>query len=296
MFRPPSGHLQVFMLCILKEPAACYFLSFRCCTLHCFCYDVPCFPCAGVRVSYTHTSIRGPAILALVIVAYLLGRCIHAAAVNVSRIAGLPTLPIVDQLGKKESWAYLMHFKSKSSIPFSVFCLSRRLKWNQVHCYCDHLLASCTYPGWQIVMIAKQLVKWMIGRGNRSTRRKSIIVPIYSPQIPHDLNRGWTRASTVGSRRLTACELLQGLSLYLDNPLCNDCSSFNESEGNLFISIEKYSPRIISGIWHSIKSIFPVSDMENLCYYNISIWIICVINWTKQGECRLLGCYAASIL
>jgi hypothetical protein len=36
MFRPPSGHLQVFMLYILKEPAACYFLSFRCCTLYCF--------------------------------------------------------------------------------------------------------------------------------------------------------------------------------------------------------------------------------------------------------------------
>jgi hypothetical protein len=28
MFRPPSDHLQVFILCMLKEPAACYFRLF----------------------------------------------------------------------------------------------------------------------------------------------------------------------------------------------------------------------------------------------------------------------------
>jgi hypothetical protein len=28
MFRPPSGHLQVFILCMLKEPAVCYFRLF----------------------------------------------------------------------------------------------------------------------------------------------------------------------------------------------------------------------------------------------------------------------------
>jgi hypothetical protein len=39
-----------------------------------------------------------------------------------------------------------------------------------------------------------------IGRGNRSTRGKS--AP--APQIPHDQNRGRTRATAVGSQRLTA--------------------------------------------------------------------------------------------
>jgi hypothetical protein len=43
-----------------------------------------------------------------------------------------------------------------------------------------------------------------IGRGNRSTRRKPAPVPLLSPQIPHDLNQVRTRASVVGSRRLTA--------------------------------------------------------------------------------------------
>jgi hypothetical protein len=40
----------------------------------------------------------------------------------------------------------------------------------------------------------------MIGRWNRNT--KPTLVPIYSPQIPHDLTGARTRATEVGSRRL----------------------------------------------------------------------------------------------
>jgi hypothetical protein len=43
-----------------------------------------------------------------------------------------------------------------------------------------------------------------IGRGNRSTRRKPAPVPLYPPQIPHDLTWDRTRAAAVGSQRLTA--------------------------------------------------------------------------------------------
>jgi hypothetical protein len=43
-----------------------------------------------------------------------------------------------------------------------------------------------------------------IGRGNRTTRRKPTPVPLCSPQIPHDLTRARTRATAVGSQRLTA--------------------------------------------------------------------------------------------
>jgi hypothetical protein len=43
-----------------------------------------------------------------------------------------------------------------------------------------------------------------IGRGNRSTRRKPAPVALCPPQIPHDQTRARTRASTVGSQRLTA--------------------------------------------------------------------------------------------
>jgi hypothetical protein len=43
-----------------------------------------------------------------------------------------------------------------------------------------------------------------IGRGNRSTRRKPVPVPLCPPQSPHDLTRARTRAAAVGSQRLTA--------------------------------------------------------------------------------------------
>jgi hypothetical protein len=41
------------------------------------------------------------------------------------------------------------------------------------------------------------------GRGNRSTRRQPVPVPLCLPQIPHDLTWDRIRASAVGSRRLT---------------------------------------------------------------------------------------------
>jgi hypothetical protein len=56
----------------------------------------------------------------------------------------------------------------------------------------------------------------MIGRGNRSTRRKPAPVPPCPPQTPHAA-RTRTRAVAVGSQRLTA-ELRHGLSLQLDPP------------------------------------------------------------------------------
>jgi hypothetical protein len=49
----------------------------------------------------------------------------------------------------------------------------------------------------------------MIGRGNRSTRRKPAPVPLCPPQTPHGA-RTRTRAAALGSQRLTA-ELRHGL-------------------------------------------------------------------------------------
>jgi hypothetical protein len=43
----------------------------------------------------------------------------------------------------------------------------------------------------------------MIGKGNRSTRRKPTPMPLYPPQTPHAA-RTRTRAAAVGSQRLTA--------------------------------------------------------------------------------------------
>jgi hypothetical protein len=43
-----------------------------------------------------------------------------------------------------------------------------------------------------------------IGRGDRSTRRKPVLVPLCPPRISHDLTWARTRVAAVGSRRLIA--------------------------------------------------------------------------------------------
>jgi hypothetical protein len=59
---------------------------------------------------------------------------------------------------------------------------------------------------WPVVPAAddKSVGGMKIGRGNRSTRRKSVPVPLCLPQIPHDLTWARTLAAAVGSPRLTA--------------------------------------------------------------------------------------------
>jgi hypothetical protein len=57
---------------------------------------------------------------------------------------------------------------------------------------------------WMIGDDECEAVSGMIGRGNGSTRRKLAQVSLCPPQIPHNVNRAWTRAAAVGSRRLTA--------------------------------------------------------------------------------------------
>jgi hypothetical protein len=70
--------------------------------------------------------------------------------------------------------------------------------------HCGHLMAYCVSPG----DYDNGEIGGMIGRGNRSTRRKPAPVPLCPPQTPHAA-RTRTRAVAVGSQRLTA-ELRHG--------------------------------------------------------------------------------------
>jgi hypothetical protein len=72
------------------------------------------------------------------------------------------------------------------------------LEWNRVHYYCGYLLAYCTSPGWQRVVIVGQLVGWMIGSGNRSTQRKPAPVPLCPPQISTWFDPGSNPSRRVG--------------------------------------------------------------------------------------------------
>jgi hypothetical protein len=52
-----------------------------------------------------------------------------------------------------------------------------------------------------------------ISRGNESTRRKPVPMPLSLPQIPHDLSQARTRAAAVGTRRLTAWDMARPIRM-----------------------------------------------------------------------------------
>jgi hypothetical protein len=88
----------------------------------------------------------------------------------------------------------------------SVFFIILR-GWNWGHLVLRQLLVYCTSP--QMIDDGNcGAISWMkIGRENRSPRRKPAPVPFCPPQIPHDQTRALTRATAVGSQRLTAWAL-----------------------------------------------------------------------------------------
>jgi hypothetical protein len=75
----------------------------------------------------------------------------------------------------------------------------------------------------------------MIGKGNRSTRRKPAPLPLCPPQTAHAA-RTRTRAAAVGSQRLTA-ELWHGLMLSVATLTC--------AEPKPFLRIVTYSDNFI---------------------------------------------------
>jgi hypothetical protein len=87
----------------------------------------------------------------------------------------------------------------------------------------------------------------MIGRGNRSTRRKPAPVPLCPPQTPHAAHTR-TRAAEVGSQRLTA-ELRHGLGAFC---------LYMPSASNVMVATSRqcYSncgPRTTDGMWRYIR-------------------------------------------
>jgi hypothetical protein len=84
----------------------------------------------------------------------------------------------------------------------------------------------------------------MIGRGNRSTRRKPVPVPLCPPHTP-DATRIRTRASEVGSQRLTAWATAQHNAFTFTLPLQEGRGgevrqSSNEMSLNLLPQISLY--------------------------------------------------------
>jgi hypothetical protein len=59
----------------------------------------------------------------------------------------------------------------------------------------------------------------MIGKGNRSTRRKPAPLPLCPPQTPHAA-RTWTQAAAVGSQRLTTWAMARPWTWPNHNSIC----------------------------------------------------------------------------
>jgi hypothetical protein len=92
-------------------------------------------------------------------------------------------------------WLQLQCGKESDTLYFLFFL------WGETESsgYCGHCLAYCTSPRWWL-WYNQRNVNW---QGNQITWRKSSPVPLCPQQIPHDLTQVWTRAATMGSRRLT---------------------------------------------------------------------------------------------
>jgi hypothetical protein len=122
----------------------------------------------------------------------------------------------------------------------------------------------------------------MIGRGNRSTRRKPSPVPLCPPQTPHAA-RTRTRAAAVGSQCLTA-ELRHGLSV-IDSPYstvdtdwmeiwtCYWSSDFDvggSSNLHVFIRRNKWFGIVIDRMWwYNVKGVFLMNVNDLLCRMSV---------------------------
>jgi hypothetical protein len=104
-------------------------------------------------------------------------------------------------------WKYNLVFSDSNvmnCVCVCVFFLFLGVRWDGVHLVRRPLIGLLYQPRMIHDDEYGAVGGMRIGRENRSTRRKPTPVPLYPPQIPHDLTWARTRAAAVGSRRLTA--------------------------------------------------------------------------------------------
>jgi hypothetical protein len=141
-----------------------------------------------------------------------------------------------------QMFQYSMH-----AIQCNFFFLFLGVVWDWVHLICRPIF-DLLYQPRMIDDECGAVGGMRIGRGNRSTRRKSSPVPLYPPQIPHDMTWDRTRADAVGYRRLTALRarlfiyiyiyiyIYCNIVWYLSLSLIRTCQSFR---GIFFLSTSK---------------------------------------------------------
>jgi hypothetical protein len=126
-----------------------------------------------------------------------------------------------------QAWLWRRHISLKCWLTFNG--LHRLIYQNKElfhdHCYGNfqvlHTILFYCSNGVRLSSLVTETTVWptetgviKISKGNRRTQRKPTPVPLWPPQILHDLTRARTWADTVGSRRLTAWAMTRSFTLY----------------------------------------------------------------------------------
>jgi hypothetical protein len=116
----------------------------------------------------------------------------------------------------------------------------------------------------------------MIGRGNRSTRRKPAPALLF-PQILYNLTRAWTRATAVGIQRLTAWAMTRpGIMLKTELLTCVSCIAIRCREGNVVSSryAEILELNFLISLFSVLLEIWSLPGKNSSLSLFLSYWVI----------------------
>jgi hypothetical protein len=117
------------------------------------------------------------------------------------------------------------------------------MEWNQVHCwgYC-----------WPIVPAPHDDECGAVSRGNQSIQRKPAPMPLYPPQIPHDL----TQAAAVESQWLTAWAMAWQFHCLV---IC------------LSISVHFLNAFTVTEFWRNLLWVLLLNSISKLYFWSMSV-------------------------
>jgi hypothetical protein len=119
----------------------------------------------------------------------------------------------------------------------------------------------------------------MIGKGNRSTRRKPAPMPLCPPQTPHAA-RTRTRAAAVGSQRLTAWATARLAVVYTGRCTPSFTCSMRDTSGSLPLSLFNLQTTLIVG-----QAV--TKWVEHLAPTNVRVQFPAC--WTRRFWCRFFS-------
>jgi hypothetical protein len=118
----------------------------------------------------------------------------------------------------------------------------------------------------------------MIGKGNRSTRRKPAPAPLCPPQIPLDQTRGRPRAAAVGSQRLTAWAMARPLKV----------SNSRVWESAVFLLLKRYIYEACHSGWTRFRDDW-FWNSSNIMHITWTVWEAAVLLLLREGTYEIIS-------